>query len=69
MSNTLINTITDTQNSLKLAETKLNQYEYVIDRYLEALDRNIYLATFSEAVVIEECSSLLKSILKANLKD
>jgi hypothetical protein len=69
MSNILIDTISDTQNSLKLAESKLHHYEYAISQYLKALRLKADLANFSEAVVMQECSILLKSMLELNLKD
>jgi hypothetical protein len=69
MSNILIDTISDTQNSLKLAESKLNHYEYTIGQYLKALELKADLANFSEAVVMQECNTLLKSMLESNLKD
>jgi hypothetical protein len=69
MSNTLINTITDTQNSLKLAESKLYHYEYTTSQYLKALELKANSAPFSESVVIHECINLLKSMLESNLED
>jgi hypothetical protein len=69
MANTLIDTITDTQNSLKLAEAKLYRYEYVISQYLKALELKSELVNFNEAVVMQECSTLLKSMLESGLKD
>jgi hypothetical protein len=69
MTNTLINTISDTQSSLRLANAKLNRYEYVIDQYLKALKLKSELANFNEAVVMQECSTLLKSMLESMSKD
>jgi hypothetical protein len=69
MSNTLINTITDTKDSLKLAEAKLYRYEYTINQYLKALKLKSELVNFNEAVVMQECSTLLKAMLESNLKD
>jgi hypothetical protein len=69
MSNILINTITDTQDSLKLAKAKLYCYEYTINQYLKALELKSELVNFNEAVVMQECSTLLKSMLESGLKD
>ena len=69
MPNILIDTIADTKNSLKLAEAKLYRYEYVIDQYFKALELKSDLANFNEAVIMQECSTLLKSMLESMSKD
>jgi hypothetical protein len=69
MTNTLIDTIADTQSSLRLANARLNRYEYVIDQYLKALELKSDLANFNEAVIMQECSILLKSMLESMSKD